>query len=189
MNTKQKFQQFLESLKTNDNIALIESIISGYSACFEAVVKYVGIDPFMNQMKEYQKITEEIPLKTFNKEEALSQVIESWSKREPTDDQLEFILSKKPQVIIDGNKFFLTGHKGWNTIRKFAGNIYADRINAMSDIKRKSAEISLRNIMRSKKLKGDMTSQDIKSNDMIKKNRMDRLSSGFDKFAKEELTA
>ena len=36
MNSKQKFENFLESLKKNGNKALIESVKKGYKVCFES---------------------------------------------------------------------------------------------------------------------------------------------------------
>ena len=37
MNNKQKFENFLESLKGKDQDALIESVKSGFQACYEGV--------------------------------------------------------------------------------------------------------------------------------------------------------
>jgi len=37
MNSKQKFENFLESLKKNDNKALIESVKKGFQVCFEGI--------------------------------------------------------------------------------------------------------------------------------------------------------
>ena len=36
MNKNKKFSSFLESLKTEDNISLIENIEKGFKACFES---------------------------------------------------------------------------------------------------------------------------------------------------------
>ena len=43
MNSKQKFENFLESIKKNDNKVLIESVKKGFQVCFEGMegVEYI----------------------------------------------------------------------------------------------------------------------------------------------------
>lgn len=192
MDNVETFLIFLESLKTNHNSSLIESIHKGVLVCFEGMVEYVAIDPFMNKKKSYGKLTEDIPLRYFDKEESLSQIIEKWSKREPSDNQLEFLISKRPQIIFDGRNIInLTNHKGWDSLRKFANNIYADRIENIKRIKQQDAEMSNRNIMRSKKLKGEMSNKLIKQNELTNKHKYNRhvrgLSSTKDLINQDEL--
>ena len=53
MNSKQKFENFLESLKKNGNKALIESVKKGFRACLEYNEEYQASEP-LSDPHEYQ---------------------------------------------------------------------------------------------------------------------------------------
>ena len=185
-----KFQKFLDTLKTPQNTTLVEAINQAFNACFESIVKYSAIDPFTGDKKQYHRLTEEIPLLMFEKEEALQQIMEAWKNREPSDEQLEFLMSKRPIAEVDGNNLVaLTEHPMWNQFRKFAGNVYADRINKIKELKGKEAEITVRNRLRNKKLdsKHAIDPRLFKQEQLIQKNRMKRLDQGLKDFAKKEM--
>jgi len=189
MNNNQKFKTFLESLEDSNNKQLLEAIKNGFVACFESMVNYVGVDPFFNKKKEYFKITEDIPMEIFEEEEALTQIIEAWKRREPSDEHLEFILAKNPKVVVNGHMFNLTKHPGWNTLRKIANKLYAARISNLKSIKEKDAEISIKNILRSQKMKskGAINPKLMKAETGMKERKFKSLDKGLKEFAKAEL--
>lgn len=188
-----KFLSFLESLKDKENSTLIESIKQGYSACFESFVRYIGDDPYTGEKGKEYDIQEEIPLRVFDKEEALTQIIEQWQRRQPDEKHMEYLMAKRPKVIVDNMEFFLTGHKGWNTLRKFAMKLFPDlakRVEEQQELKVKTNEISQRNALRRDKMSGGgaISPKLVKREEDIKQGKMNRLERGLKRHMKSEKT-
>ena len=187
------FIQFLNSLKRDNNVSLVEAIQQGYAACFESLlVKYSATDPVTGEKKAFHRLTEDIPLLYFEPNEALRQIVEAWKNREPSDEQLEFLISQRPIAEVNGEKLAITKHPLWNQFRKFANNIYADRIEKIKSIRQQQGEVDMRNKLRgrisgAKGGKGIIDTNIAKQQQRLHKGRMGRLDKGLKEFTKKEL--
>lgn len=188
------FKKFLNSLKNDNNAALIESIQQAYKACFETAVEYSAIDPFTGMEKNYFGISaDSIPLQTADPEEARRQILEEWQKiRNPSDRELEFLIAHKPKALVNNEYSVLltTNNSVWNQLRKMAETIYPDRIKAIQDRMYDQSKHTMKN-QNANIIKNSETLNPVifKNQERLHQNRLRQLDKGFKQFAKQELKA